>query len=119
MPRTAWSLVIIFCSFHHQIPWCSTRTDSRGRHVRDNYGHCWCHEELGGLETNIIISYNASKCCRQSMYGVRPIPESGTYLPTKTDECSNPLTPFIFGGEDSKLQQFPFYALLGYEAKRG
>ena len=74
---------------------------------------------MGELETNIVISYNASKCGPQSMHGVRPITERGTYLPRRTDECSNPLTPYIVGGEDSKLQQFPFYALLGYEAKNG
>ena len=56
-----------------------------------------------------------TKCDEVVLKGVRLNPEDGTFLPARTDECSNSLTPFIIGGKDSKLQQFPFYALLGYE----
>lgn len=45
---------------------------------------------------------------------VDDIPVEGTYLPESIDECSSPLTEFVIGGEDAKLQQFPFFALLGF-----
>ena len=50
---------------------------------------------------------------------VAEIPVDGTYLPQDTNECSNPLTEFVIGGEDAKLQQFPFFALLGFNYGRG
>ena len=50
---------------------------------------------------------------------VSDIPVQGKYLPQTIDECSSPMTEFVIGGEDAKLQQFPFFALLGYTQPDG
>ena len=84
----------------NQIAWCSTRTDPSGKHVRGNYGNCWCREALGRLRTKIVIPYGTSQtsmCEYQGLAGVTPIPRSGTYLPTRPEECSNRNSGFILG----------------------
>ena len=50
-------LKIKLCSIH-QIPWCSTKTNSKGDHVKGNYGNCECDDDLDeGLDEELGSSF--------------------------------------------------------------
>lgn len=96
------------------LPWCSTRVDADGRHVRGQWGHC-------------------AAACPTERSPSEPVPspsgdpEGGDYLPgIAGGDCS--LTgglgsAFVVGGQDSKVFEFPFAALVGFRyrafAERG
>ena len=58
---------------------------------------------------------DTTKCGEVQLEGVNPVAESGTFLATKPEECSRQLSAFIVGGTDATIQEFPFYALLGFK----
>ena len=61
----------------------------------------------------------APACENSIIAGVPAQPvDDPTFLPKAEYQCHNTITPFIVGGKESSIRQFPFYALLGYP-KRG
>ena len=58
----------------------------------------------------------ATPACENSIIaGVPANIDDPTLLPKAEYQCYNTITPFIVGGNESFIRQFPFYALLGFE----
>ena len=99
-------------------PWCGTKVNSQGAVFGKNWGHCICNQH----STNPVTSRPDARCPSATEDAILDASADGTYLPTEEDlsfQCGKQrLKKFaptrIFGGEATKLQEFPFATLLVY-----
>lgn len=84
-------------------PWCSTRIDGNGIHVKGMWGHCHCKE----VEEETTTA--AAAGCKEAakLRSEQPVNPFGNFLPElDRSECGSIPTPgFVFG---KWLWPFPF-----------
>lgn len=98
------------CTFEgvfDDLPWCSTKVNSRRQHLQGNWGHCECITSEG--------------CPSATFLGLVKSNDDGTELPVNNDDnfrCGvsriDEKVEQIRGGAAAGLGEFPFAALLIY-----
>ena len=107
--------------------WCSTRVDSRGVHIRGNWGHCDCDDDdnfttrrpTTRRPTTRRPTTRRPTTRRPSVASIN----DRDYLPKFGDkECASSKNiisanvAFVVNGRSASLQEYPFVAAIGYQS---